>query len=277
MDKVDRLGWAAGVSFNAYGLRIGVRVSDSSVFDRVCGFLPPGWKAAGSPVVDRLYSIRVGGEGPRPGMRRFNILYLDGGWIFRSLDLDEVLEYFETNLHNWVALYAHRRVFVHAGVVGWRGKAVVIPGHSLCGKTTLVAELVRAGATYYSDEFAVLDAQGRAHPFPRPLGVREQGEVIQTRCSIEELGGVAGAKPLPVRMVVFSQYKQGASWRPRQLSEGQGVLALLNHARAVRLRPENTLAAMRQVARRSTMLRGARGEAREAAQFILDYLDNTLS
>jgi hypothetical protein len=31
-----------------------------------------------------------------------------------------------------------------------------------------VAELVRAGATYYSDEFAVLDSRGRVHPFPRP-------------------------------------------------------------------------------------------------------------
>ncbi len=277
MDKVDRLGWTAGVSFNAYGLRIGVRVSDERVFTRVRELLPPGWKEARSPVVDRLYSIRVGGEGSRPGMRRFNILYLDGGWIFRSLDFDDLLEYFETGLHNWVALYAHRRVFLHAGVVGWRGKAVVIPGHSLSGKTTLVRELVRAGATYYSDEFAVLDSHGRAHPFARPLGLREEGEVIQTRCSIEELGGVAGARPLPVRLVVFSQYKQGAIWHPRQLSEGQGVLALLNHARAVRLRPENTLAAMREVASRSIIFKGARGEAREAARFILDYLDNSLS
>jgi hypothetical protein len=273
MEKVDRLGWTAGVSFNAYGLRIGARVSDASVFDRVCEALPPGWKAARSPVVDRLYSIRVGGEGPRPGMRRFNILYLDGGWIYRSLDFENVLEYFETNLHNWVALYARRRVFVHAGVVGWRGKAIVIPGHSLCGKTTLVAELVRAGATYYSDEFAVLDSRGRVHPFPRPLGVRELGELIQTRCAIEKLGGEAGVGPLPVRMVVFSQYKQGARWRPRQLSEGQGVLALLDHARAVRLQPESTLATMRKVASRSTILKGARGEAKEAAYYILDYID----
>ncbi|MEW6213446.1 MAG: hypothetical protein AB1631_34445 [Acidobacteriota bacterium] len=277
MDKVDRLGWAAGVSFDAYGLRIGVRVSDATGFDRVREFLPPGWKEARSSVVDRLYSIRVGGEGPRPGMRRFNILYLDGGWIYRSLDFDQILEYFETNLHNWVALYAHRRVFVHAGVVGWKGKAVVIPGHSLSGKTTLVTELVRAGATYYSDEFAVLDSHGRAHAFARPLGVREEGEVIQTRCAIEDLGGVAGVRPLPVKMVVFSQYKQGARWRPRQLSEGQGVLALLGHARAVRIRPQNTLAAMREVASRSTILKGVRGEARETVDFILDYLDNTLS
>ena len=31
MEKIDRLGWAAGVSFYAYGLRIGVRVSSAGV------------------------------------------------------------------------------------------------------------------------------------------------------------------------------------------------------------------------------------------------------
>ena len=64
-----------------------------------------------------------------------------------------------------VANYAPDRVFVHAGVVAWRGRALVLPGTSFAGKTTLVAELVRAGAIYYSDEYAVLDEQGRVHPY----------------------------------------------------------------------------------------------------------------
>ena len=65
-----------------------------------------------------------------------------------------------------MAAETRERVFVHAGVVGWKGHAIVIPGRSRSGKTTLVAELVKAGAEYYSDEFAVLDAEGRVHPFP---------------------------------------------------------------------------------------------------------------
>ena len=43
-------------------------------------------------------------------------------------------------------------------IVTWgRGRAIVIPGRTFSGKSTLVAELVRAGATYYSDEYAVED------------------------------------------------------------------------------------------------------------------------
>jgi len=68
----------------------------------------------------------------------------------------------------YIALWARRRVFVHAGVVAWQGRAVLIPGRTLSGKSWLVRALVRAGAEYYSDEFAVLDARGRVHPYPLP-------------------------------------------------------------------------------------------------------------
>jgi hypothetical protein len=66
-----------------------------------------------------------------------------------------------------VAENARRWIFVHAGVVAWRGQAIVIPGATQSGKTSLVAALVRAGAEYFSDEYAVFDARGRVHPLPR--------------------------------------------------------------------------------------------------------------
>ena len=41
MDKIDRLGWAAGINFISYGLRIGVRVNDPAIIDKVTEQLPP--------------------------------------------------------------------------------------------------------------------------------------------------------------------------------------------------------------------------------------------
>ena len=61
MEKLDRLGWAAGLAFTAYGVSVGVRVSDPGVLERVRALLPPGWKPAGKPRVRRLYSLIVGG------------------------------------------------------------------------------------------------------------------------------------------------------------------------------------------------------------------------
>jgi hypothetical protein len=45
-----------------------------------------------------------------------------------------------------VATLAEDLVFIHAGVVGWRNRAIVMPGHSFSGKSTLVLALVEAGA-----------------------------------------------------------------------------------------------------------------------------------
>src|SRR5690606_18912213 len=49
------------------------------------------------------------------------------------------LDFYESYLRIKIAEYARNVVFVHAGVAAWKGKAIVIPGNSYSGKTTLVA------------------------------------------------------------------------------------------------------------------------------------------
>src|SRR5205085_9419960 len=227
MEKIDRLGWAAGFSFSAYGVRAGVRVSDAAVVARLFELLPPGWKISRAAAVERLYSLAAGGACARPGVRRYSLLYADAERLARTPDLAEALDALESDLKLYVAEAAPRRVFIHAGVVGWRGRAILIPGRSFSGKTTLVSELLRAGATYYSDEYAVLDERGRVHPFPKKLSMRESGDHRQNDMPVEAFGGRAGSKPLPVGLVIASQYKEGARWRPVELTPGQGALTLL--------------------------------------------------
>ena len=42
LGRVDALGWEAGTSVEAYGLRFGVRTNAAAVLDRVEAHLPPG-------------------------------------------------------------------------------------------------------------------------------------------------------------------------------------------------------------------------------------------
>ena len=42
MTKIDRLGWADGMSFTSYGVRVGVRVNDSAILQDLIARLPPG-------------------------------------------------------------------------------------------------------------------------------------------------------------------------------------------------------------------------------------------
>ncbi|MFL6257420.1 MAG: hypothetical protein ACJ74T_20640 [Pyrinomonadaceae bacterium] len=270
MRKLDRSGWAAGLTFRSYGVRFGVRTDDVAVLERLAEFLPPGTNAATTGIVERLYSIRTGASGvERRGLRRFKLLYADHARIARTIDMEELFERFESDLQLFVAEAARRRVFVHAGVVGWKGRAVLVPGRSFTGKTTLTAELVKAGADYYSDEFAVLDREGRVHPYAKQLAVRGEG-FRQQKVSVEEFGGRAATKPLPVGLVVMSEFREGARWRPQTLSMGQGSLALLANTVPARLRPLEVLETLERVVRGATVIRGARGEAAEAVRSILE-------
>src|SRR5437870_1301491 len=218
MEKLDRLGWVVGMSFISYGVRVGLRVNQPDALDGLLAYLPEGWKPARSPVVERMYSLLIGAPGPRSNVRRFHLLYGNAERLARTLELGSLCEAFETDLQLYVAQAARHRVFVHAGVVGWQGQAIVIPGRSFSGKSMLVAELVRAGAAYYSDEYAVVDPQGRVHPYPKPLSLRENGAARGKKYAMEELGGRAGSKPIPVGLVVVSAYKAGARWRLHRLS-----------------------------------------------------------
>src|SRR5438094_6797894 len=166
MEKIDRLGWTVGLSFVAHGVRIGVRLNDAALLPAVLVRLPAGARPMPPERrVDYLYSLFMATGPARANVRRFHLMYMDSTRVVRTIEPNEILASLERYLEETLIVGAPRRTFLHAGVVGWRGRALVLPGRSRAGKSTLVAELVRAGATYLSDEYAVLDDAARAHPF----------------------------------------------------------------------------------------------------------------
>ena len=234
--------------------------------------MPYGLRAGKRPYVDYLYSLRVAGPSPRRGVRNFNVLYADAGLLTRTFDVEELLGAFDDHIPLHVAASARTRVFVHAGAVGWKGRAIVVPGESRSGKTSLVAALVEAGATYYSDEYALLDDRGRVHPYLAPLSVRDGDGSGAQLLTPEELGGKSGKTPIPVGAVVVTRYREGARWRPRRISPGRGVLELLGNTVPARIRPAAVMPVLRQVASEAEVLKGVRGEAGPVAEGILERL-----
>jgi hypothetical protein len=192
--------------------------------------------------------------------------------IFESAERQSALAELTRELMVHIANYAPDRVFVHAGVVGWQGRALVLPGNSFAGKTTLVAELVRAGATYYSDEYAVLDERGQVHPYSRHLHMRQDGSPEQTSVAIEALNGSAGAEPLPVSLVVFTEYVPHAQWSPEPVSPGMAALEMLRHAIPVQRTPARVMATLARMMETATALRSERGEASETAHALLQAM-----
>ena len=109
MKKIDRLAWSEGISFTAYGLRIGVRVNVPSALDELSYKFPPGWKPSDNPVVDRLYSFILGGTNQNTGRRSFLIAYGNSARLARTMDLDEAAQALEREMEVYVSGAARRR------------------------------------------------------------------------------------------------------------------------------------------------------------------------
>jgi hypothetical protein len=192
-----------------------------------------------------------------------------GGFSPRFLDLEIVITMLDTDFRRHVAAHAPERVFIHAGAVAHRGRAIVIPGESFSGKSTLVAALVRAGAEYYSDEYAVLDAEGLVHPYARPLSIRTVRPRKKAR-TVESLGGTKGVSPVPVGVIALTSYQPDASFNPERRSTAHGMLGLLAHTGRAREYPQQTMAAVRNATSKAVVLEGDRGEADVAAEALLE-------
>ena len=276
MEKIDRLGWAAGISAYVYGMRVGVRTNDADVLDRIAERLPPAWEPACSPFVDLLYSLKVGGADARRNSRNYTLLYFGLQRIARTMDLDEAFDELEGHLQMRVALLATQRVLIHAGVVGWRGRAIVVPGYSRAGKSSLVAELLKLGATYYSDEYAVLDGRGHVHPYARRLSLRQQGDLPPLRRTAADFGAETGFGPLPIGLVAVAKYRPGAHWRPRRLTAGQTVWELLNCTLSAQQQPEAAVHVLeRAVVAGAVGQKGFRGETAETAELLLREVERS--
>jgi hypothetical protein len=186
---------------------------------------------------------------------------------FGPVDTRVALSLLDSQIRAHVAFHAPDHIFVHAGVVGSHGRAILLPGKSFAGKTTLVTALVRCGAEYWSDECAVLDVDGNVHPYAKSLSVRVNG-VAQAR-SVESLGGRSGDRALDVAVIAFTQYTATESWAPRICTAGEGAIKLLEHTVPVRSRPEQALSAVRRAATGAVVLEGPRGDAMSTARALI--------
>jgi hypothetical protein len=272
MQKIDRLGWAAGVCMEAYGLKIGVRVNAPDVPADVLDCLPPGWRPLDTPFVDYLLSLRLGGPGPRPGSKNYYLLHGGLTQLARTLDRAVALAALENELQRYVATNARDRVFVHAGAVAWRGRAIVLPGRSFAGKSTLVNALLAAGATYYSDDYAVLDRKGRVHPFARRLSLRRPG-ADPLRMTAAELGADTGSGPAPVGLIVFTEYRPGTTWQAKSLSPARTLFELASNTYPEAAQSRFGGDVLERLAVSVPAVSGRRGDAAAAAADILRAAD----
>jgi hypothetical protein len=255
-------GDAVRVGFEAFGVRIAVEAPSGPLAGRLGGALPP--QRSDCDPEDAGVSFALTGRPDEASILKQGELFAE------AIPFDTALEVLEREIRIEIALRAPEVIFVHAGVVAKGDRALVLPGASFTGKTTLVAALADAGATYFSDEYAVLDADGNVHPYARPLGVRVNG--VHQRHDAGQRGWDVGEHPVPVKAVVVATYSDGASWSPQPLSEGAAVLALLANTVPAQTRPAESLNAATRAVEGAVLQQGQRGDASRIAPVLLDVL-----
>ena len=268
MKRLNALEWADGLCFVAFGVRVGIRVTAPEVLPDLLGCLPPEWRLSTTRSVQWLYSL-VSAPSRRHPSRLLHTLYSGPDHLTQGSDFQRLRRILASDIQAQLALTSPWRVFVHAGAVGWRGRAIVLPGDNETGKSTLTAALVKAGATFFSDEFAVLDRRGRVHPYPLPLRLREEGGIRSREIRVEEIGGKPASKPLPVGLILSLRYDPDGPGRLQALTSGRGAMELPVNATQARLRPGRVVEAVGRAAEDATVLKGRRGEAGEMAKEVL--------
>ena len=251
----------------SHGVPFRLFAEDAALLNRMKSHVPHGSVSSnGFPPSARRFALR---RAPRE--TGYEVL-ANEELLTDAEALDDALILLGGHMMIHVAEHAPEYVFVHAGVVAWEDRALLLPGASHAGKSTLVAELVRAGATYYSDEFALLDLEGKVHPFTRDIRMRQPGAADQVPLPLEQLDGRAGMEPLPVSMVVFAEFAEGARWAPEAVTPGRAVLELLLHSTPVQRTPERTLATLSAMMRHARAWRSQRGEAAGVARSLFAAL-----
>jgi hypothetical protein len=157
---------------------------------------------------------------------------------------------------------------VHAGAILLGDRALLFPGASHSGKSSLVAELLRHEAVCFSDEYALIDGDGLVHAYPRPLLLRNGGRE-QTAVLPFELNARVASSPAKVGWILSLQYEAEGSWMIKEASQSLGLLSLLRNTPHALADSPHIVRSFRRAVAGARCFEGQRGESSDAVCQIM--------
>jgi hypothetical protein len=271
--KLDKIQWKEHISFTSFGVNITVYFDAKGYIEQIKPFLPPfATIVEGNKSNDFSYSVITAKTS-----QSFCYIYRNGEQINKQKGNGNILSslnvFFSTATANFAVNHG---VFIHAGAVAWKNKGIIIPAGSYDGKTTLTAEFAKLGATYFSDEYAIINKNGELLPYPKTLSIRKPDEYEQKETHIDEIGGKSAELDscVPVKLVLLAKFnKSNKTWKPKQLTQAAAVLEIMKHTFPLRTFPEIVVKNLHNLTKNAIVLKGNRGEAKEFAQLIINYIE----
>lgn len=273
--KSEKAKGKSKFSFQCYGVRISISSNRANLIEKVKREMPHifpiKWKEIPENRIKHEFQIFKDYKTKQIKISK------DEEFVYEGPDLKRALEMLVSKLRLTVAEFAEKIVFLHAGVVGWKGKAILIPGKSFAGKTTLVAEFAKNGCEYFSDEYALIDKKGLVHPFPKKLSMRGiVDDYTQIDTDVEAFGGKSTTKPFPVGYVLVAEYKKTKNLKVRiqKISLGEGVMACIANSISIRQNPRFVIEVLNKALSQSIAVKSVRGDAKVFVKKFFNLLDS---
>jgi len=250
---------------NAFDCTIGIECGTSEIRDTLDRYLLPPLPR--SPSIPSDPDIRLSVECIDSDFR----VSLDGKTVASADNLHNAARAAIKALDDALVQRIKGLRAVHAGAVLIDGRAVLLPGSTHAGKSSLVAELLQRGARHFSDEYALIDDRGLVHSYPRPLLLRK-GSIVQSIVLPEELNSGFATAPAPVGWILAIDYVPEAAWDIREISHAEAVMLLLRNTPHEMAQSPEMIDFFLRVAASAACCEGTRGDAAEAATRILDLV-----
>jgi hypothetical protein len=238
------------------------------------------------PGMPPIYSLLDLGEGSQSRYR----LRFSGGDLIRSDKRSDPLLHLLWHINAEAFRRTGDFLLIHAGAVVAPSTraAILLPGGTGSGKTTLVAALISEGFDYLSDEAAAIDPVSHlVYPFPRALAfkqgswdvvassstrfpvAREDGSIGDQRHVLaEEVRPSSLAGPSPLRTIVSVKYEAGCSTEITPLTRAAAAVRLAEGALNLRIYRERGIKLIGRVVRNADCYQMTGGDLSEAVDAI---------
>ncbi|WP_426416718.1 HprK-related kinase A [Aestuariirhabdus sp. LZHN29] len=196
-------------------------------------------------------SVRAG-NGWRRWVRPQVNFFLDRLRPFKPLPGNQAFPLLEWGLNWCVANHMHRYLILHCAVVARGDEALLLPGASGNGKSTLCAALVARGWRLLSDELALVDPRTRrVQPFVRPISLKnrsidvirefapqmvmsevvndtQKGSVAHVKAPLDAV--LRGGESAAVRWILFPRYARESETVITRVRRGTAMMYLQQQA-----------------------------------------------
>src|SRR5436190_16189386 len=111
------------IYLDSHGVKLDIEIEDDSLRAAVEAILPPGWAATDDFPEDGHLTLASGSDGSYG-------LIIDNVLVAGDLSAEVAIHALDSEIRTVIALNAHERIFIHAGVVGVGDRALVLPAPS---------------------------------------------------------------------------------------------------------------------------------------------------